>query len=205
MQSRACSIAGITVFFLLLFVNPLKLHADQIGTFVSLELTGTGSLSYGSDAVYPYYLSVDGSSAQLSGMCISYDNDVSRGESWVAEITAVTGSLQKEAVWLFNDDNLSIAAGNNTQAIDDQWAAWEVFSVNARNATPPDGGAAVQLAAAVNAVNTNAEPPAFYQQFVIYVPEWGWPSGADVPQLFIGYADFPPGPTPPSAPESRIR
>ena len=200
---RVSLVLSIALLCVLLLFNPLRVHADPIGTIVSLELTGTGNLSYGNDATYPYYLSVDGSSNQLAGMCISYDNDINRGESWVAEVTAVTGPLQQVAAWLFNDDNLSIQAGNDIRAIDDQWAAWEVFSTNAKNATPPDAGAATQLTAAEDAVAMGTEPATFYQQFIIYVPQWGWPAGQDVPQNFMGYADFPNGPDVPPTPEPR--
>jgi hypothetical protein len=172
----------------LLLSSPQRALADPIGTIVTLELTGTGNLSYGNDATYPYYLSVDGSSNQLAGMCISYDNDIYRGESWVAQVTAVTGPLQQVAAWLFNDDNLSIQAGNDTRAIDD-------------HATPPDAGAATQLTAAQDAVALGTEPATFYQQFIIYIPQWGWPAGQDVPQNFMGYADFPDGPDVPPTPE----
>jgi hypothetical protein len=198
---RVLSILSISLTSALLLFNPLKAHADPIGTIVNLELVGTGNLSYGPDATYPYFLSVDGSTSQLEGMCISYDNDTYRGESWVAEVTAVTGPLQQEAAWLFNDANLSIQANNDAQAIDDQWAAWELFSVNAQNATPPDAGAATQLTAAEDAVALGTDPATFYQQFVIYVPQWGWPTGDDEPQNFMGYADFPDGPDVPQAPE----
>jgi hypothetical protein len=170
----------------LLSLCPVKVHAETIGSIVTMELTGTGSLSIGSDAAYPYYISINGS-GNVSMMCVSFDNDIYQGESWVAEVEAITTPLQEEAAWLFNDDNLSIAAGNFTQANDDQWAAWEIFSTNAQNATPPDPGAAIQLAAAQNAVATDSEPAIWYQQFIIVVPQYGWPAGDDVPQNFLAY------------------
>jgi hypothetical protein len=204
----------------LLSLCPLNVHAETIGSFVTMELTGTGSLNIGNDAAYPYYISVD-SGGNISMMCVSYDNDIYPGESWVAQVGTINTPQLQEAAWLFNDDNVSIAAGNTAtaannptlaaadyaQANDDQWAAWEIFSTNAQNTTPPgsggvtQAGAAAQLAAAEYAVAMNTEPESFYQQFVINIPQWGWPAGADVPQNFIGYADSPPGPIPPNSPE----
>jgi uncharacterized protein YneR len=199
---RGCAFLSVFAFCALSWFSPLAACADTIGSYVTLELTGTGSLSYGSDAAYPYYLSVDGSSTSLSGMCVSFDNDISRGESWVAQVQAITGTQEEEAAWLFNDDNASITAGNSAQAIDDQWAAWEIFSANARAAAAPaDGGAATQWAAAIAAVSLGTEPATFYQQFIIYIPQWGWPAGDDVPQNFIALAGFADGPTPPNSPE----
>jgi hypothetical protein len=198
---RAGAILSISAFCFLLF-SPLKIHADGLtpGLYVSLELTGTGSLAIGRDAAYPYYMSIDGASSSTWMMCVSFDNDISPGESWAAQVQAITGTKVEEAAWLFNDDNVSIAAGNYTEANDDQWAAWEIFSTNAQNATPPDAGAAVQLAAAEYAVAMGTEPTAFYKQFVIIIPEWGWPGGDDVPQNFLAYGDSPIGPDAP-APE----
>jgi hypothetical protein len=183
-----CTILPIGVFCALLSFSPLKANADIIGSTVTLELTGTEGVSYGPGEVYPYYLSVNGASPSLPMMCISFDNDIYQGESWTATITAVSGQLQEEAVWLFNDDNAAIAAGDTTRQIADQWAAWGLFSPNTKNWTAPDG-AATQLALAEAAYGS--EPADFYPSFVIYIPESGWPSGDDVPQNFIGFMPTP--------------
>ncbi|MFY9854670.1 MAG: PEP-CTERM sorting domain-containing protein [Terracidiphilus sp.] len=183
------TILPIGVFCTLLSFSPLKANADAIGSTVTLELTGVQGGSYGNDYVYPYYLSVNGASPSLPMMCISFDNDISFGESWTATITAPSGPLQEEAVWLFNDDNAAIAAGDTAQQIADQWAAWELFSTNAQNETAP-AGAATQLALAEAAYAS--EPASFYSGFVIYIPTAGsQPLGDDVPQNFIGFAPAP--------------
>ncbi|MGA3012352.1 MAG: PEP-CTERM sorting domain-containing protein [Terracidiphilus sp.] len=187
-----CTILPIGVFCALLSFSPLKASADTIGSTVTLQLTGVQGTNDGHYYVYPYYLSVNGASPSLPMMCISYDNEVSQGESWTATITSVSGQLQEEAVWLFNDDNAAIAAGNTAKQIDDQWAAWQLFSKTAQNATPPDAGVATQLALAEAAYAS--EPASFYSQFVIFIPEAGsQPSGDDVPQNFIGYNTPEPG------------
>ena len=188
-----CTILPIGVFCALLSFSPLKANADTIGSTVTLQLTGVQGASYGSDYVYPYYLSVNGASPSLSMMCISFDNDIYSGESWTATITAVSGQLQEEAAWLFNDDNAAIAAGNTAKQIADQWAAWELFSTNAQGATAP-AGAATQLAAAEAAYASGSESASFLNQFVIYIPEAGsQPSGDPVPQNFIGLNTPEPG------------
>ena len=121
-------------------------------------------------------------------MCISYDNKVSFGESWTATITAVSGQLEEEAVWLFNDANVAIAAGDTATQIADQWAAWELFSTDANATAPADAATQLALAEAAYA----SEPASFYAGFVIYVPVAGsQPSGDDLPQNFIGIADTP--------------
>jgi hypothetical protein len=184
-----CTILPIGVFCALSLFSPLKANADTIGSTVTVELTGTQGASYGGDYVYPYYFSINGSSTASSLMCISYDNEISFGESWTATITTASTPLEKEAVWLFNDANAAIAAGKTAEQIADQWAAWELFSTNAQKATAP-AGAATQLALAEAAYAS--EPANFYAGFVIYVPVAGsQPSGDDLPQDLIGYAHAP--------------
>ncbi len=186
-----CTILPISVICALLSFSPVRANADSIGSTVTLELTGVQGTSYGPGYVYPYYVSVNGASPSLPMMCISYDNDVYFGESWTATTTAASGQLQEEAVWLFNDDNVAIAAGDTARQIADQWAAWELFSKNAQNAAAP-AGAATQLALAEAAYAS--EPASFYSDFVIYVPQAGsQPSGDQLPQNFIGYATPEPG------------
>jgi hypothetical protein len=184
-----CTILPIGVFCALLSFSPLKANADTIGSTVTLQYIGAQGTTYGNDYVYPYYLTVNGASPSLPMMCISYDNDIYRNESWTATINAPSGTLQEEAVWLFNDANVAIASGNTAKQIADQWAAWELFSTNAQKATAP-AGAATQLALAE--ADYASEPASFYSDFVIYVPVAGsQPSGDPVPQNFIGYANAP--------------
>src|SRR5271166_3191265 len=165
-----CTILPIGVFCALLTFSSLKANADGIGSTVTLELTGVQGTSYAGEYVYPYNMSVNGASPSLPMMCISYDNAIYFGESWAATITGPSGQLQEEAVWLFNDANAAIAAGNTAQQIADQWAAWELFSTNAQNATAP-AGTATQLALAEAAYAS--EPASFYSDFVIYIPQAG--------------------------------
>ena len=184
-----CTILPAGVFCALLSFSPLKAHADAIGSTVTLKLTGVQGTSYAGDYVYPYDVSVNGTSPSLPMMCVSYDNDIYFGESWTATIAAVSGQLQEEAVWLFNDDNAAIAAGNTAKQIADQWAAWELFSTNAQKATAP-AGAATQLALAEAAYGS--EPASFYAAFEIYVPVVGsQPSGDPVPQNLVANAHAP--------------
>ena len=184
-----CTILPIGVFCALLSFSPLKANADMIGSTVTLKYINAQGTSYGNDYVYPYYFTVNGVSPSLPMMCISFDNDIYSNESWTATITAVSGQSQEEAVWLFNDANAAVAAGNTAKQIADQWAAWELFSTNAQKATAP-AGAATQLASAKAAYAS--EPASFYAGFWIYVPVAGsQPSGDPVPQELIGSAHAP--------------
>jgi len=175
----------------LMSFSPLNAYADS----VTLTLASAPT-SYGGEDVYPYNFNVNGSTTTIPLMCLSLNNKIDFGESWTASISAIssfTGTTltdYEEAAWLFNDANV-----NPTNVGDDQWAAWEIF---ATVTNPPDSGVATQYNAAVAAVTTGGGLPAsFYQQFVIYSPTSGWPSGDGTPQIFIGENSFSGGaPTP---------
>ena len=180
-------LAAVLFSICLLFAfGLLQARADT----VSLYFVNVGGQSDGGYYVYPYNFSIDGNVTTTPLMCISFTQEINPSDSWNATIQSITGSLEEEAAWLFNDANV-----NPTNVGDDQWAAWEIF---ATVTNPPDSGVATQYNAAVAAVTTGGGLPAsFYQQFVIYSPTSGWPSGDGTPQIFIGENSFSGGaPTP---------
>lgn len=194
-QSRVCAILSISAFCFLLLFSPLKAHADSL---VTLELTGVGSNTAGAFDAYPYYFSVTGLPGATPLMCLGYYNGINFNESWTAAIepisvmstvVTITGasatpqtfaeSVWEEAAWLYNDANVNPSNSDN-----DQLAAWGLFSSGV------SGGNNAQLTAAVNFVDANPNS-SLYSEFEIYVPTSGWPSGDDVPQVFIGYGSGP--------------
>jgi len=198
MKCKTCLMLFVFAVASIFSLNPSMASATSIGSTVTLQLTGIEGLGTSSgQAVYPYYFSIDGSSGSTSLMCISFDNEISMGESWNATITPIETPEMEEAAWLFNAANNALLAGNTTDQIADQWAAWEIFSVNAQNAAPPvDAQAQLAMARASYATVS----PSFYQNFVVYVPVSGsQPSGADLPQYFMGYNDYPPATPEPSS------
>ena len=85
-----------------------------------LTLSGTGANEI--DGVYaPYYLSLDGGPSE-DMMCLSFNNEISEGETWNVTPTAVTGTPDEEAAWLYWD-----AENNPGNDINDQLAAWSLF------------------------------------------------------------------------------
>jgi hypothetical protein len=150
----------------------------QFASADTLTLTGTGSNQTNGVYTYPYYLSLDGSPS-TDMMCLSFNNEITQGETWNVIPTAVTGNLDKEAAWLYAD-----AKSTPANDINDQLAAWSLFASN----VPMTAGSDTQLAAAIASINT--ETQAFYSQFTIYVPV-GDPSAAGYPQTFISEAPEP--------------
>jgi hypothetical protein len=150
----------------------------QFAAADTLTFTGTGSNQTDGVYAYPYYLSLDGKPSQTM-MCLSFNNEITQGETWNVTPSAIVGTLDKEAAWLYSD-----AQKNPGNDINDQVAAWSLFATN----VPMTAGSNAQLANALASINS--EPQAFYSQFVIYVPT-GNPSAAGYPQTFIAETPEP--------------
>ena len=108
--------------FALLFA--LCAVSTQIALADTLTLTGTGSNQTNGVYTFPYNLSLDGTPS-VAMMCLSFNNEISQGETWNVTPTAVTGTLDEEAAWLYSD-----AENNPGNDIDDQLAVWALFASN---------------------------------------------------------------------------
>lgn len=165
----------LPLFCLLTLISPRGAFADP----VTLTFIGTGGQSADGSYVYPYNVSVNGNTNSL--MCLSFNNEISSGESWKATVQSITGTLDEEAAWLLNDAN-----HNPGNAINDQLAAWGLF------ATGVTGSNNAQLIAAENFVSSNPNDTSFYNQFQLYVPVAGsQPAGDGAPQIFMGETPEP--------------
>jgi len=155
--------------------------STQLALADTLTLTGTGSNQTDGVYTFPYDLSLNGAPS-VAMMCLSFDNEISQGETWTVTPTAVTGTLDEEAAWLYAD-----AENNPGNDINDQLAAWSLFASN----VPVTAGSDTQSSLALASIGT--EPTGFYDRFVIYEPT-GAPAGFGFPQTFI--ADPAPAPEP---------
>jgi hypothetical protein len=155
----------------------LLAHADS----VSLSFISMGGQSDDGNYVYPYNFSIDGSATTTSLMCISFTEEISIGDHWIANVYSITGNAEEEAAWLFND--ASLHPGN---IADDQFAAWELFDPGLTG--PDQTGINAQLAAAASGI-TNWTSSDF-ANYVLYVPVPGSVSQSigDYPQTFLGDA-----------------
>jgi hypothetical protein len=124
----------------------LLLALASVANAETLTLTGTGSntvntVEYGGVYTYPYYLSVnDGPSVAM--MCLSFDNEISQGESWYVTESTPTSVDQLEAAWLFATEGSSLLAYDSPAAAGQLALAGANYgSVNAANFTiyTPDG------------------------------------------------------------------
>lgn len=170
---------GRTVLTLFVAVFALVCGAQRVmADQVTLELTGAGSNAAAGYDAYPYYFSVNGSSSSTSLMCLSFNNEITFGESWTATTSGVTGStLDEEAAWLLND-----AIVNPGNADPDQLAAWSLFANN----VPTNSAETRQLDLAQIFVASGPEEPGFYSYFTLYTPVDGTQTSGGTPQTFIG-------------------
>ncbi len=155
---------------------------------VSMTFTGTSGASNGSDYIYPYYFSINGSNTSTSLMCVSFNNEIYQGESWTATTSAITTSssfIAQEDAYLF-----SLLGGGTYSNNDIQEAAWYLGASNP-SAVPTTSKDPALLLAASNAVTqadlggvTNFDSG----QFTLFTPVPGsqHPSNDGLPQTFVG-------------------
>jgi hypothetical protein len=175
----------------------LLLAGPAFANTVSMTYLGGTASGIGGGAVYPYAISLNGSSTPTLLLCDSYDNNVSLNESWTANVspflqgiaTSMFGSAMildyKAAGLIFK----SMLAGN-ISATDANWAIWGLFSSTA--ASMPQfqttGGAAID--AQYLALAATANDSAF-NGLLLYTPIRGTQSGGGLPQEFIGFSPVP--------------
>lgn len=165
------------------------------------EPTSGGS----SASVYPYEFSVNGSSTDTTLLCISFADEITNGESWMATVTQLSlssSNFDKEEAYLFS--LITPSTSSKTDAYI-QFADWYLSDSSAvkdttfykENSTVINGY--VELAEDEGLIQSDS----FYEDFQLYTPvsgtydPWnGYPDG--IPQTFIG--DAPPAPPPPPSP-----
>jgi hypothetical protein len=188
MRSRHV-LVSLSVLFLGLFLAAPAFATPVTITFLGGSHTGVGG------NVYPYQISINGSSSTIAVMCDSYDNHVSYGLTWNATAlpflqgiaTSVFGpsmTLDYKAAGLIFK---SMLAGN-IGTIQANWAVWGLFSQNAANNsyfTSNNLGAvdATYLALAATASNSA------FNGLILYTPIGAKPGVG--PQEFIGYSPVP--------------
>ena len=178
-------------------VFSLILASPALANTVQLKYIQASGSGIGGGGVYPYAFSINGSSTYTNLICDSYDNTISKGETWTATVSpflaGIAGSLfgpsmtldYKAAGLIFK----GILNGSIT-ATDGQWAIWGLFSTNAQSqsqftTTGAAGIEATYLALALT------DPNSAYNGLLLYTPVAGTQSQGGLPQEFIGYSAVP--------------
>jgi hypothetical protein len=180
-----------------ILVFSLILASPALANTVQMKyIQGTGS-GIGGGAVYPYAFSINGSSTYTYLICDSYDNTISKGETWNATVSpflaGIAGSLfgpsmtldYKAAGLIFK----GILAGT-ISATNGQWAIWGLFSTNAQGQPQfaSTGAAAIEATYLALALT---DPNSAYNGLLLYTPIAGTQSQGGLPQEFIGFSAVP--------------
>jgi hypothetical protein len=170
--------------------TPFIAHADTL----TLEATSGVLNPSGTAYIYPYSFSVNGSSTSTEMMCMDDNREVTTGESWQADPSAVTKNSSKTdqiAADIFS----RIGKGGVTDD-DAQEAIWSLFD-SADQKTAEDKKLIREAMEDIRDGNTGAFDDA---QYTIYTAENGTQSEGGIPQDFIGPTDpnsvAPPAPVP---------
>jgi hypothetical protein len=179
---------AVVVCALLLF-SPLTAYADS----VTMTLESVGGQSSGPDYVYPYNFSIDGSATTTPLMCLSFNLDISQGESWTATIAQVLGNPNyEEAAYIFSQ--ASAPGASSDQIAVAQWSNWVLFDAGASSSVPTNyqGDVTTLLDTAAAYVNNPSNSnSSLYSQYVIYLPVAGSQSEGGIPQNMMGDAPTP--------------
>jgi hypothetical protein len=193
-----------TYLILPLVLLACTLNANANTVQLTLVNVGPG-YNDGSDYVYPYNFSIDGSSVLTSLLCDDYNDNIYFGETWKAnvysfsDILAGDGQMQpsgglvaagqqiaayKDAGWLYQQLLLN---PTETNALNINHAIWALFT-----ATPFSSNSSVQswFSSATQATSTltDAQAVAQFSNVVFYTPVVGSqvPVSDGRPQEFIG-------------------
>jgi len=171
----------------MLSLNPMKAYADT----VSMTFDSVGGQSSGSDYVYPYNFSIDGSTTLAPLMCLDFNLDIYQGENWKATITQIMGDkISEEAAYIFSQATAPNATSDQIAVA--QWSNWVLFDAGAEGSVPTQyQGEVTSLldsAAAYVLANPNSS---LYSQYQLYVPVDDSQSEGGYPQTFIGDAPTP--------------
>jgi PEP-CTERM motif len=160
---------------------------------VDMTLVSVGGNNAGGVYTYPYNFSINGK-APVALICDTYDNRVSVGESWQANVVGLLSGkglfgnqlLDYKAAGLIFKSILNGSLGANVG----NFAIWGLFSTNAQNNSyfQTSGAGAIEqqyLALAATAPNSA------FSGLVLYTPISGTQSANGLPQEYIGYSPVP--------------
>ena len=159
----------------------------------TLRLNSDGGQSVAGVDVYPYYFNVNGSQDLTSLMCLSFNREITFGETWNVTIGSVPldgtqSSIDYRAdAWIYSQLGTASAS-------DVQFAAWDVFDPTDVDGNVGFDAAAQTLEATGMSMATNQAliNSGFFSHYSLYLPtsdETGWTDGT--PQDFIGVAQTP--------------
>ena len=194
-------------WILALVLGILSISVTALADTAQLTFEGTGGTNYGGFYVYPYNVSVNGSSSTVPMVCDTFPYEIANGESWTATANSVynesgtlfgnsssplyqanAATLYQQAAWLF----LQLST-NPSAAIGINYAIWDLLTPGSPTypGSGSDHSSAYWIAQAQGQTFTSGE----FNGVALYTPvagtATGYPSGYPTPQEFIGTAPVP--------------
>jgi hypothetical protein len=163
---------------------------------VTLTLDGTGGAtnSAGNAYIYPYDFSItdDGVTTLAALECISYNNQIYKGESWTATTSPITTNssfVDQEEAYLFSLYGITSTYSAN----DIQEAAWYINDGGDNTLTRDDRNLLESAYQAATAADNGGASTFDDGQYILYTPEAGTqkPSRDGLPQTFVGVSPVP--------------
>lgn len=160
---------------------------------VNMQLVSVGGNNSGGVYTYPYYFSINGGKP-VALICDSFDNRVTIGESWQANVVGLLSGQglfgnqlldYKAAGLIFKsilNGTLNVNVGN--------WAIWGLFSSNAQGQSYFQTSGAWQIEQEYLTIASTA-PNSAFNGLVLYTPIGGTQSANGMPQEYIGYSPVP--------------
>jgi hypothetical protein len=188
---RTLRLAGVFLFVLAMLA--LCTGSALANSTVDMQLVSVGGNNAGGVYTYPYNFSINGG-APVSLICDTYDNEITVGETWKAQVGGLLSGSglfgnqlldYKAAGLIFKsilNGTLSANVGN--------FAIWGLFSTKAQNSSyfQSSGAGAVELQYLAWA---GSAPSSAFNGLVLYTPISGTQSANGTPQEFIGYSPVP--------------
>jgi hypothetical protein len=160
---------------------------------VDMTLVSVGGNNANGVYTYPYNFSINGK-APVALICDTYDNSVSIGESWQANVVGLLSGkglfgnelLDYKAAGLIFKSVLNGTLGANVG----NFAIWGLFSTNAQGSAYFQTSGALGIEQQYLALAANA-PNSAFSGLYLYTPIKGTQSANGLPQEYIGYSPVP--------------
>jgi hypothetical protein len=130
------TVLAVSAFCVLSWVSPLKANATSTIDlkFDGNSYDGKGGKSSGGVETYPYYFTINDAKTETPLLCVTYQDRINQGETWVADVYAIgAGTLAETGLTVAEQEEdayLDSVVQNPTSSAatitDAQWADWEV-------------------------------------------------------------------------------
>ena len=152
----------------------------------TLTLKSTSGQSVSGVEVYPYNLSLNGSTQTTEMMCLNYNDEITQGETWqvTSQQLSTSSSVQlKEDAFLYSQ------LYSKYSDSDVQFAVWDILDPGVGGNAGYSGDALAQQLVALAQSSVSGLTNSFLNQYTIYSPvttaqaQASWTDGT--PQSFI--------------------